>query len=303
MTKLYLLRTILKSKLLLPKMGDSMSSNKLIFSIIIFISAILLIPPISSQNAFADEINLNSWNQEGNPGSGNWQVVPDGSSVFQSINGSPTMFVSPDSVIDASIGGTIIVETTGDNDYIGFVMGFGEDDTDEFILLDWKQGCQNGSFPGFVLARVTNGAGNIPFSVHHISTPNYEVLSTSLGACQEVGGWEDNTSYDFIIEYNSNRITVKVSGGEFGDGVIVLDVIGSFSEGRFGFYNFSQASVRYSGFVDNPPPIIEPTEPISGISCSYDDETSVVLNGVLEYTVSGTCDITRGCIKGNYSKS
>jgi hypothetical protein len=224
--------------------------NKLIFGIVLFISAIMLMPPMYNQNAFADEIDLNTWNQEGNPSNGRWAVSEDGSSVFQSINGNPTMFVSPDSVINAAIGGTIKVETTGDDDWIGFVMGFGEDHTDEFILFDWKQ-LPQGTPKGFTLAKVTGGTGAIPFGNHDISKAGYEVLATNSEF-----GWLDNTSYDIIIEYNSNRIVVKVFGGQFGDdGVIVIDVEGEFSEGRFGFYNFSQTNVRYSGFVDDPEPL------------------------------------------------
>lgn len=42
-----------------------------------------------------------------------------------------------------------------------------------------------------------------------------------------------------------------------------------------------------------PPPEPEP-EPISEIQCTYDDQTDVVLDGVLEYSVSGQCDIYHG---------
>ena len=44
-----------------------------------------------------------------------------------------------------------------------------------------------------------------------------------------------------------------------------------------------------------PPPELEPEpEPITEIQCSYEDEKRIVINGVLEYSVNGTCDIHRG---------
>jgi len=192
---------------------DGVSMNNR-FSILISFSLLMIAATISgmTQSAYAAPIDLNTWEQEGPAGNGNWVVAGDGLSVLQTINNAPTFFVSPDSVIDGAIGGTIEVEITGDNDYIGFVMGFGADDSTEFILFDWKQGCQSGSFPGFVLSRVTGGANAIPFGSHSSSSAGYEVLATNTGACAEVMGWEDNTPYDIIIEYNSDRIVVKVSG-------------------------------------------------------------------------------------------
>src|SRR5690606_6053488 len=69
-------------------------------------------------------IDLNTWEKRGPSANGNWTVTPDGSSVFQSINGDPTFFVSPDNQINKTIRGSIRVETTTDDDYIGFVFGF-----------------------------------------------------------------------------------------------------------------------------------------------------------------------------------
>jgi len=250
---------------------------------------------INSQAAYAADVDLNTWMQEGPGGNGNWAVAGDGSSVFQSINGAPTMFVSPDSVINSAIGGTIEVETTGDDDYIGFVMGFGNDDSDPFILFDWKQLCQSFegfSFNGFVLARVTGGADSIPFGDHHLDQTDYDVLATNIGdnaGCPGPGvlGWADNTPYDIIIEYNSDRITIKVSGGAFGPtGQVVLDVfasdvgLGSFDAGRFGFFNHSQASVRYSGFVDDP----EPITPTVGGEFLPIETTSLLLAGAQSFS-------------------
>ena len=248
-------------------------------------SAIMLIPSIANQNAYAAEIDLGLWEQEGPVQNGDWRVSEGGESVKQFINGNPTMYVSPDSVINGAIGGTIKVETTSDDDFIGFVMGFGEDANEEFILLSWKQGNQAGAIKGFALARVSDIEDIPRFQPwpHQTSKSGYEVLATNLG-----DGWKDNTEYDFIIEYNSDRIIVKVIGGQFGaEGEIVIDVEGEFTEGRFGFYNYSQSLVRYSGFVDDPEPLSDKkngssnqwdTRPTFGIS-HEDRANQVVENG------------------------
>jgi hypothetical protein len=229
-----------------------MENNSLIFGCLVFFSAILITSTFSYQNAYGEEIDLFLWQQEGPSGNGQWSVSEGGESVFQSINGNPTFYVSPNSVINQGIGGTIEVETTGDDDFIGFVMGFGEDADEEFILFSWKQGNQSPAQKGFVLAKVSGGYSDIPWG-HQNSQTGYEVLATNLGT-----GWLDRTPYDFIIEYNSDRIVVKIIGGQFGpEGEIVLDVEGNFSEGRFGFYNYSQGSVRYSGIIDDPEPLTE----------------------------------------------
>jgi len=201
-----------------------------------------------SVHAVPTPIDLNTWSQEGPGGNGNWTVQGGGDSVFQSINGNPTMFVSPNQLFNTNIVGSFGVETGGDNDYIGFVFGFGASDTDPFLLFDWKQGQQSGSAPGFTLSRVTGGASNVPFGNHQTSVfPNYDVLATNTGV-----GWEDNVVYDFDLLYQSNRIKIDITGGTgaFQNGATVFDINGTFASGRFGFYNFSQPSVRYQGLTE-----------------------------------------------------
>ena len=80
---------------------------------------------LSGANLFAQgNIDLSAWSQEGPPGAGNWVVAVYGESVLQTINGAPTHFVSPNNFINTTIGGSFSVETTSDDDFIGFVFGF-----------------------------------------------------------------------------------------------------------------------------------------------------------------------------------
>ena len=63
-------------------------------------------------------------------------------------------------------------------------------------------------------------------------------------------GWVDNTLYSFDLEYTPTNLKVFVND------ILQLNVNGAFSDGRFGFYNYSQAQVEYAGITTAvlPPP-------------------------------------------------
>ncbi len=219
--------------------------------------------------AQAVPIDLNSWLETGPASNGVWTVSADGTSVTQSINGNPTFFVSPDSFVGTVLRGSIRVGGAGDDDYIGFVMGYtapaGTGNDMNYVLLDWKQNDQSsGGFlarEGFALNRV-NGTINdyLPGFWGHTDSPGFDVLGANFSTSN---GWADSTTYSFEISYLADRVTVSLSGGAFAAPTTVLDVAGSFPTGRFGFYNYSQANVTYNGFTVEaaPPPIPAIPEP------------------------------------------
>ncbi len=204
-------------------------------------------------SALAGPIDLTTWQQEGPLSNGRWTVSGDGTSVVQSINGNPTFFVSPDYFLNNSFEGEFRVQTTSDDDYIGFVLFTGTVN-DPFYLFDWKQANQSGSTRGFYFSEVTGGAGAIPFGNHHLSSTGYTVIDTNLGI-----GWADHTTYGFSLDYTATNITIGISGGVFGGGTTIFDIDGIYEEARFGFYNFSQANVLYQGFTEEI--IIVPSVP------------------------------------------
>ena len=79
----------------------------------------------------------------------------------------------------------------------------------------------------------------------HVDSPEFDVLATSFGSDK---GWADNVEYEFELIYESDRIRISI------DGTPIFDVAGGFEPGRFGFYNYSQAQVRYSDFAISPQP-------------------------------------------------
>ncbi len=204
-------------------------------------------------------IDLNTWKQEGPLGAGTWNVSADGFSVLQTINGNPTFFVSPDTLINTRFHGEIKVETGSDDDYIGLVFGYNAPFSDrnddpnyyDFLLFDWKQNTQNfNGFlarEGFSLNRV-NGTFTdyLPHFWEHQSADTFKVLYRNYA---DTLGWSDNILHSIDILYEKNKITIWV------DEKVVIDTIGIFPEGRFGFYNYSQAQVRYQGFSVNRYPV------------------------------------------------
>ena len=67
--------------------------------------------------------------------------------------------------------------------------------------------------------------------------------------------------YEFTVDYTDDRIRMFLKGGMFssvGDGDLIFDVGGSFGAGSFGFYNFSQARVRYAGITQEEAPDLPP---------------------------------------------
>ena len=223
-------------------------------------------------------VDLNTWTAESYPavsgfGAGVWTVAPGGGSVNQSVNGQPTFFYSDFTAFGTSVTGRIR-PGSGDDDYIGFALGFRPGDstsnTADYLLIDWKQLDQSFDFgapssspggnavAGLAVSRVTGIPDADEFWQHRnlAGTPAGSGLAelargTNLGNT----GWVDNVEYTFTFDFGPNDLEVFVNG------VKEIDITGSFGNGRMAFYNFSQADVTYSAFeVDQGtfPPIPEP---------------------------------------------
>ena len=198
--------------------------------------------------ANAAPIDLSSWSQWGPANNGNWQVSADHTNVLQTINGNPTYFVSSVDYSNTTFNGSFGVETTGDDDFIGFI--FGATDSNNFFLFDWKQNTQTWSGTGeegFTLSRV-HGT-DVNFWDH--SGADIDVLDTDYGSTK---GWADNTSYGFTLDYTTTGISIAIDGTT----IFALSGMSNNPDGKFGFYNYSQSYVRYQGFEQNPSSVPEP---------------------------------------------
>lgn len=183
----------------------------------------------------------------------NLNLQPGNHSVLQTINGQPTVFFEDGTnARNTAISGEITVKTSSDDDFIGFVLGYQNDElrsaSADYWLIDWKQGNQTsgGSFApaGLALSHVTDGTVENSFW-GHFGGVNEIARATTLGST----GWVDFTTYDFNIVHTASLIEVKVNG------VVELSVsnvdagVTEFGDGAYGFYNYSQSNVEYAGIT------------------------------------------------------
>ncbi|MGQ5702817.1 PEPxxWA-CTERM sorting domain-containing protein [Sandaracinobacteroides sp. A072] len=206
----------------------------------------------------AAPVDLSSWTAEGG---GNWNLQPGNNSVLQTVNGTPTVFYGPGNAQGLQLSGTIQVKTTSDDDFIGFVLGYHAGDlaaaSTNFLVVDWKQTNQNffGCLgqAGLSISLATQGLGDNAGAWCHQGNGVTELArATNLGAT----GWVDNQEYSFDLIFTASNVQVFV------DGVKEIDINGSFADGAFGFYNYSQSNVLYAGITEDvAPPVPGVPEP------------------------------------------
>jgi hypothetical protein len=215
--------------------------------------------------AVATPVDLSSWTAEGYGGGFNWVLQPENTSVLQTVNGAPTVFYGPGNAQGRQLSGTIKVATTGDDDFVGFVLGFQPGDlaaaSTDFILIDWKQSRQSlyggTALRGLAIHRVTAGLADNQGA--WFKAPGFGITTLARGNTLFDTGWADNTEYSFDLVFTSSNIQVFVND------VLEFDIDGTFADGAFGFYNYSQANVLYAGIEETilPPP--PPPPPVGGV--------------------------------------
>ncbi len=221
-------------------------------------------------SAGAVPVNLTGWIEngfQGNAGAGTWNVLVGNDAVRQTTNGDPTVFFNPGANSQGtSLAGTITPESSGDNDFVGFVLGYQDGELDsanaDFWLIDWKQqsqnsGGQNGLI-GLSLSHVTGDIRNGPNATNsfwsHTNTVTEVQRATTLGST----GWIDPQIYSFELTFTDTLIEVFV-GGFLELSYSSTDHGSLFTDGAFGFYNYSQAPVLYAGITqDVLPPDPDP---------------------------------------------
>ncbi|WP_077337875.1 PEP-CTERM sorting domain-containing protein [Pseudocolwellia agarivorans] len=212
-------------------------------------------------------VDLSTWESDGQ---GTWTVQAGNDSVIQTVNGIPGVFFeNGNNARGTAISGEITVKTASDDDFIGFVLGYQNDElrsaSADYWLIDWKQNDQTfpglgSSLDGLSLSHVVDGTAESSFWAHTAGAVNEVARANNLGST----GWVDNTTYSFDIVHTPSLIQVKV------DGVVELSVsnidagVAEFGDGAYGFYNYSQLNVEYAGITDRvivQPPISSVPEP------------------------------------------
>ena len=201
----------------------------------------------------AKEIDLSSWIEDtykniGGQPPGQWVLSKNNTVVTQIINADPSVYLNNIDQTSYQINGSWQVKTTNDNDMIGFVFGYKNDH--QFYLFDWKQETQedNGlAYEGFRIIKIdAKSRADLDYNDFWSSnTENSKILASNYAD----NGWTDNTVYDFHLKFSPGKFTIIVYIGETETELWNITINdNSYTSGQFGFYNFSQENVEYSGF-------------------------------------------------------
>jgi RHS repeat-associated protein len=190
-----------------------------------------------------ETVNLAPWTVKQYPGSqtnASWQRDATNTIVTQTINADPSILVSDFNLSNAQMEGTWRVNTSSDDDYIGFVFGY--QNSEHFYLFDWKQGNQDAAARGMSL-KVVSADSPLTADDFWPTAGNTRVRPIYHNTV----GWSEFTDYQFTLQFYPGeiRIVVKQAATVLAD-FTVND--STYTNGKFGFYNYSQAAVRYSGF-------------------------------------------------------
>lgn len=217
-----------------------------------------------------DPTNLTGWTVVGD---GDWRIAPDGTGATQQSNGEPTFYISGDDFFDTTVRGRIRSNAQSDDDIVGVVFGYqpSPDDPNLFrtFVLSWKAKDELGAPEGFVLYHLNGVVEPVQYTrvlwELDESNPALTVLARDTG---EGRGWGAFIDYPFEVTYTADRIVVVVGGEEIFD-ISASETSVPFESGRFGFYNFSQPSVRYHSLLVEPA-VANPTESLNGLMVGTD---------------------------------
>ena len=165
--------------------------------------------------------------------------------IVQRHNSNPSVYLNPSVPDGFVLRGEITVDTTSDDDYVGFVFGY--EDRNSFYLLDWKQKTQFGNGraaeEGLALKR---------FDLDDERNPDFWPTASRNGETlyHTPIGWHDRVTYDVLIAIVDALVHVSV----LDDGALVHAFTledTPVPRGRFGFYNYSQSDVIYAGLSNS----------------------------------------------------
>lgn len=227
----------------------------------------------------AAPIDLSSWsaltlNFPGGQAAGNWVLGGGNTEVTQTVNADPSFFLNNQVQTSYKIQGSWqVTNSGGDDDYMGFVFGY--QNSSNFYLFDWKAATQGyvgrTAAEGMTIKKFTGATGSgltdlslEEFWENQTDFGDMDVLATNHST---TGGWVVGALYEFFLDYNTTpgkfQIIVKQGATERWN-VTVNDATFA-AGGQFGFYNNSQANVRYAGFEQQiiipdpqPNPLPEP---------------------------------------------
>lgn len=214
----------------------------------------------------------------------NYVCDQTGTARQQTVNGKPAIVLSDLVVQNVRISGHISVETTGDDDLIGFIWGW--QNPKHFYLVKWKQlnqglGACGTGLAGLAVTKV-DGSTLAPDTVSFNPSFGFNAtdyvyscaLSWAGSRADEVrlldnsiflhtpddpgaftGGWADLTTYRFEFYYAPNQTKIVVYEDDLMSGSTDTQVTelvipdSSYPSGAFAFFSNSQANVNFGDFT------------------------------------------------------
>jgi cysteine-rich repeat protein len=172
-----------------------------------------------------------------------WSLSSDRRTVTQSRNADAAVYMTNLNATWTELTFTLRVNTSSDDDFIGWAVAYDRGErtstSADWLLFDWKRGDQAydscTGLRGLAMSRVTG-----PVSEREMWCHNGDVREVRRGATLSRTGWVNGRTYTVRMRYTTSRIQVWI------DDVLQIDETGTFPEGNFGFYNFSQEAIQYT---------------------------------------------------------
>ncbi len=186
---------------------------------------------------------------EESQGPSHWVLDSTNTIATQTLNADPSILLSNITLSNDTMDGTWAVNTNSDDDYIGFVFGF--QDNQHFYLFDWKKADQNDAL-GFAERGMSVKVVNAPTP---LGGRDFWPSGGNAGRVQTIFHntipWVSFTNYHFTLTFRAGQFNITVLQGSTVLASITLQD-STYTSGKFGFYNYSQDTVVYSGFARTP---------------------------------------------------
>ncbi len=205
-------------------------------------SLFIVLLSLSSLSLWAIPLDLRTFNKlDLGLGSrqGIWNVNADGTSVTQTQNNDPSVFLSPNSFNDSQLY-TGQISPAVDNDFVGFVFGF--QNTGSYYLLDWILDDQNfgadTSFRGITLKRIDSEPANRGQLSQTASVPGITQQLFHQSVIRD-----NNVTYAFSLlrDVQTGEISIDILDTSTNNSVVDFTVFDStYTSGQFGLYTHVQ---------------------------------------------------------------